>query len=66
MKLKDYKILLLLIFSSYSFSQNKISGIVSENEIGIALENVSIYDNERGLITKTDDCWQIRTKMHHL
>jgi Fe(3+) dicitrate transport protein len=55
MKLRDYKILLLLIFSSYSFSQNKISGIVSENEIGIALENVSIYDNERGLITKTDD-----------
>ena len=55
MKLRDYKIFfLLLIFSYYSFSQNKISGYVSENEVGIFIKNVSIYDNEKGLITKTD------------
>jgi hypothetical protein len=55
MKLRDYKIFfLLLIFSSYSFSQNKISGYVSENEVGIFIKNVSIYDNEKGFITKTD------------
>ena len=55
MKSRVYKIfILLIIHSSYSFSQNKISGFVSESEIGIFLENVSIYDNDKGLITKTD------------
>ena len=54
MKLRDYKIFLLLILSYYSFAQNKISGYVSENEVGIFIKNVSIYDNEKGFITKTD------------
>ena len=44
----------MLFFSFYSYSQNKISGYVSEREVGIFIKNVSIYDNEKGFITKTD------------
>ena len=55
MRLKVYKIFIVsLFFSFYSHSQNKISGIISEKGTGFKLEDVSIYDIEKGLITKTN------------
>ena len=55
MKLRDFKLFfVLLFFGFYSFSQNKVSGSVYEKDTGIKLENVSIYDQDEGLITATD------------
>ena len=55
MRLKVYKIFIVsLFFSFYSYSQNKISGIISEKGTGFKLEEVSVYDIEKGLITKTN------------
>ena len=55
MKLKVFKILFIsFFFSLYSFSQNKISGYISEKLTDINLEGVSVYDIDIGLITKTN------------
>ena len=55
MKLKVFKILVIsFFFSLYSFSQNKISGYISEKLTDINLEGVSVYDIDIGLITKTN------------
>ena len=55
MKLKVFKILFIsFFFSLYSFSQNKVSGYISEKLTDIVLEGVSVYDIDIGLITKTN------------
>ena len=55
MKLKDFKLFfVLLFFTFYSFSQNKVSGSVYEKDTDLILKNVSIYDLDKGLITTTD------------
>ena len=65
MKLKDFKIFILLfIFGFCSYSQNKISGYVSEKLTNFRLDSVTIYDLESGLIgnTKSDGYYEILTE----
>ena len=65
MKLKDFKIFIFLfIFSFSSYSQNKISGYVSEKLTNFRLDGVTIYDLESGLIgnTKSDGYYEILTE----
>jgi len=65
MKLKDFKIFILLfIFGFCSYSQNKISGYVSEKLTNFRLDGVTIYDVESGLIgnTKSDGYYEILTE----
>tara|TARA_B100001175_G_scaffold284305_2_gene264633 strand:+ start:422 stop:2848 length:2427 start_codon:yes stop_codon:yes gene_type:complete len=55
MKLKVYKIFVLSLFFCFcSYSQNKISGIIYEKGTELKLEDVSVYDTEKGLITKSN------------
>ncbi|MEP0674464.1 MAG: TonB-dependent receptor [Nonlabens ulvanivorans] len=56
MKLKDYSILILLILTwSISYAQSyQISGTVSDNITGTAIENVAIYDKNAGQLAITD------------
>ena len=55
MRLKIYKIFIVSLFFSFcSYSQNKISGFVSEKGTELKLEEVSVYDTENGLISKTN------------
>ena len=55
MRLKVYKIFIVLFFlNSYSYSQNKVSGFAFESGTEIKLNEVSVYDAEVGLITKTN------------
>ena len=65
MKLKDFKIFIFLfIFGFCSYSQNKISGYVSEKLTNFRLDGVTIYDLESGLIgnTKSDGYYEILTE----
>jgi Fe(3+) dicitrate transport protein len=48
MKLKDFKYYLLLLFSALSFSQNTISGVVTDIS-GIPLSAVEIYNKSSGI-----------------
>ncbi|WP_397303608.1 TonB-dependent receptor domain-containing protein [Nonlabens ulvanivorans] len=56
MKLKEYSILILLILTwSISYAQSyQISGTVSDNITGTAIENVAIYDKNAGQLAITD------------
>lgn len=55
MKLKVYKIFVLSLFFCFcSYSQNKISGFIYEEGTELKLEDVSVYDTEEGLITKSN------------
>ena len=55
MRLKVYKIFIVLFFwNTYSYSQSKVSGFVNESGTKIKLNEVSVYDTEVGLITKTN------------
>ena len=55
MTLKDYKLLVLLLcFCSILQAQNKVSGIVTNAQTNLPLENVSVYDEISGLLATTD------------
>ena len=53
MKLSDFKLLLLLLFSCIGFSQNTISGTVSTS-VGTKLSNVSVFNKTTGDKTISD------------
>ena len=53
MKLKDFKIVLLLFFVTQVFSQYRLSGIVTDGS-GKAINNVEIYNKKNGKSYLTD------------
>ena len=64
MKSKVFNLLLIsLLGSFFLFPQNKISGIVYEENTNIALEGVSIYNSNNDLIflTNEDGYFEIKT-----
>ena len=55
MKLKVYKILIVLCLFSISLSaQHKVSGIITDFETNLPIENVAIYDKASGLLASTN------------
>ncbi len=55
MKLKDFSIIIALIFSITVFAQNKITGTVTFSENNTPLVNVKVYDKVAGILTTTDE-----------
>tara|TARA_R110002049_G_scaffold302258_1_gene494970 strand:+ start:23848 stop:26271 length:2424 start_codon:yes stop_codon:yes gene_type:complete len=55
MTLKDFKIILALIFSVSTFAQNDISGMVTFSKNNQPIANVKVYDKASGLLTTTND-----------
>jgi Fe(3+) dicitrate transport protein len=53
MKLKDFKYFIFLLFTIFSFSQNTISGVVT-NESGAKLSSVEVYNKISGQKYLTD------------
>ena len=54
MKLKDFKLIIILLISISGYAQHKISGVVTFSETGQPLSNVDIFDKDVGLKAKTD------------
>ncbi len=54
MKLKDFKLIVALIFSVSVFAQKNISGTVTFSKDKQPINNVKIYDKASGLLTTTD------------
>ena len=55
MRLKDYSILIVICFFTLcSWAQQKVSGVIVDAETQQPIENVEVYDKEKGLITKTN------------
>lgn len=54
MRLKDFKIIIALIFSVSIYAQNKISGTVTFSKNNKPIANVKVYDKEIGVIAVTN------------
>ncbi|GAA4235880.1 TonB-dependent receptor [Postechiella marina] len=54
MRLKDFNIIVALIFSVAIFAQNKVSGVVSYSKNNKPLINVKVYDKASGILTTTN------------
>ena len=54
MTLKDFKIIIALIFCASAFAQNNISGTVTFQKNNNPIADVAIYDKTSGLITTTN------------
>ncbi|WP_147676415.1 TonB-dependent receptor domain-containing protein [Algibacter pacificus] len=55
MTLKDFKIILALLFSVSVFAQNHISGTVTFSKTSAPVANVKVYDKTTGVIATTDN-----------
>lgn len=55
MTLKDFKIILALLFSVSVFTQNQISGTVTFSKTNAPVANVKVYDKSTGVIATTDN-----------
>ncbi len=54
MKLKDYNLLIALLFSIAFYAQNTVKGTVVFAKTKSPISNVEVYDKASGLVTKTD------------
>ena len=54
MRLKDYSVLVCLLFTAFGFSQVSVSGVVTDSETGSLLPFVEIYDKQNGLLATAD------------
>jgi Fe(3+) dicitrate transport protein len=55
MTLKDFKIILALLFSVSVFAQHQISGTVTFSKTNAPVANVKVYDKSTGVIATTDN-----------
>ena len=54
MRLKDFKFLGIFLFCITSYSQHKVSGVVTNTKDSKPISQVSVYDKDSGLMTTTD------------